>query len=365
MADHEVIIIGAGPIGLELAVSLKQAGVDYRHLEAGQIGQTITWYPYQTRFFSSPDRIAIAGVPLVTPDQAKASREQYLAYLRGIVEQFDLQVNTYERVTAIDRQPEGGFHLTTQRPEGQQQFTARHLVLAVGDMHKPRWLGVPGEGLPHVSHYFDDPHPYFRRRLLIVGGRNSAVEAAIRCSRAGANVAISYRRTAFSSSVKYWLLPELRSLVKSWTIAFYPRTVPTEIAPGRVTLGPSGVDDEPADTEAHPELLGASWLNSPTDIPADAVQMLTGYVMDPTLFQLAGVTLEGENRSPKVDPETMMSDVPNCFVAGTAAAGTQVRFQLFIENAHPHVAKIVKAITGRPPDPRYINALAKPELPES
>ena len=191
MAHYELIIVGAGPIGLELAVSMKRAGVDYLHIEAGQIGHTISWYPRETRFFSSAERIAIAGVPLVTPDQQKASREQYLAYLRGIVQQFDLLINTYERVTRIDRQ-EGRFHLETERADGFWYHTADQVVLAMGDMHRPRRLNIPGEALEHVSHYFDDPHRYFRRRLLIVGGKNSAAEAAIRCCRAGANVSISY-----------------------------------------------------------------------------------------------------------------------------------------------------------------------------
>ena len=362
--DHDVIVIGAGPIGLELAVSLKQAGVDYRHLEAGQIGQTITWYPKAARFFSSPERISIAGVPVVTPDQSKASREQYLAYLRGVVEQFDLAVNTYERVTGIDKQ-HGRFVVQTTRADGDFTYTGQHLVLAVGDMHRPRKLNVPGEELDHVSHYFDDPHWYFRRRLLIVGGKNSAVEAAIRCARAGAYVAMSYRRAGFSSSIKYWLLPELQSLIKAGHIAFYPRTVPTQITPSHVTLTPSKVDDPPADPDRFPELRGATWLDDPTDVPADAVQMMTGYVMNPALFEMAGVTLEGENRAPKVDTHTMMTDVANLYVAGTAAAGTQVNFRLFIENSHSHVAKIVKAITGQPPAKQYINALAKPEMPES
>lgn len=364
MQPYEAIIIGAGPIGLELAVSLKHAGVDYLHLEAGQIGQTISWYPRQARFFSSPDRIGIAGVPLVTPDQSKATREQYLAYLRGIVEQFDLPVNTFERVTGIEKE-DGVFAVRTTRADGEHVHAARHLVLAIGDMHKPRRLNVPGEELEHVSHYFVDPHAYFRRELLIVGGKNSAVEAAIRCVRAGARVSMSYRRAAFSTSVKYWLLPELRSLIKNGTIRFFPRTIPTQITPTRVTLTPSKVEDGPADETAHPELQGATWLDEPTDIEADAVQMLTGYVMDPTLLRMAGAGLEGENQAPRLDPETMMTDVENLYVAGTAAAGTQVNFKLFIENAHAHVTKIVQAITGQPPHPQLINALAKPEMPES
>src|SRR5438045_2020378 len=175
-----VILVGAGPIGLELAVAFKRAGIDYVHLDAKQIGYTISWFAPQTRFFSSNERIAIAGVPLQTPDQGKCTREQYLAYLRSVVDGFDLHVNTYEPVIGIERDGAGdGFTLTTRPAGSTRSHHVRKLILATGGTDRPRRLGVPGEDQPHVSHYFDDPHRYFRRRLLIVGGKNSAVEAAL------------------------------------------------------------------------------------------------------------------------------------------------------------------------------------------
>src|SRR4051812_34177769 len=205
----DVAVIGAGPIGLELAVALKRAGVDYLHFDAKQIGYTISWFAPQTRFFSSNERIAIAGVPLQTWDQGKATREEYLAYLRRIVQQFDLQIRTYEPVIHIARVGDG-FVLTTKPPGGEKTIRANRVVLCTGGTDRPRRLNVPGEDLPHVSHYFQDPHTYFRKRLLIVGGKNSAVEAALRCYHAGADVSISYRRDQLpQSSIKYWLLPEI------------------------------------------------------------------------------------------------------------------------------------------------------------
>src|SRR4051812_2713476 len=190
----DVVIVGAGPIGLEMAVALKRAGVDYVHLEAKQVAYTISWFAPQTRFFSSNERIAIAGVPLQTPDGTKATREQYLTYLRTVVEQFDLRVNTYEPVIGIARGADGMFTLTTRPSVGERSYLARRVVLVTGGTDHPRKLGVPGEDLPHVDHYFRDPHLYFRRRVMIVGGKNSAVEAALRCYNAGAEVAICYRR---------------------------------------------------------------------------------------------------------------------------------------------------------------------------
>jgi len=348
-ADTDVLIVGAGPIGLELACVLKHMGVDYQHVEAQQVAQTISWYPQQATFFSSPDRIAIAGVPLNIPDQTKASKEQYLAYLRGIVEQFSLNIETHTRVTGITRDDATGtFTITTDRRGTGRTRTARHIVLAIGDMHAPRKLGIEGEDLPHVSHYFVEPHRYFQQRLLIVGGKNSAAEAALRCERAGAHVAISYRQEAFDPKhVKYWLLPELNALIKAGRIAFYPQTVPVDIDDESVTLRSATGDDAQR-------------------VPADFVLLLTGYEMDPTLYEQAGIELIGDNRAPTVDPATMQSNVPGLYIAGTGAAGTQNKFSLFIENSHPHVAKIARSITGRAAPEHLVNAAAKTyELKES
>ncbi len=331
----DTVIVGAGPIGLELAVSLKHLGVDYIHLEAGNIAHTVSWYPKRTRYFSSPARIAIAGVPLITDNGEKATREQYLAYLRGVVEQFDLDVCCYEPVQQLERQTNDRFLLTT--PRGS--YDASHVVLAIGDMHAPRRLDIPGEDLPHVSHYFDEPHQYFRQKLLIVGGKNSAVEAALRCHHAGADVTISYRGRRFDpKSVKYWLLPEIEALIEHKQIHFIPESEVESITEERVCLR---VGDKPFCP------------------PADFVLLMTGYVQDPTLFRMAGVTLHGENHAPLVDERTMMTDVPNFFVAGTAAAGTQHKFRLFIENCHPHVRKIVRAITGQTPPAELVNTAAE------
>lgn len=335
---RNTIIVGAGPIGIELAVCLKHAGVDLLHLEAGAVGQTITWYPKQAKFFSSPERIAIAGVPLVSVDQSKASRETYLAYLRGVIQQYELRIATHEPVRRVSRD-EVSSVFTVQ--SSKRSVTCDHLVLAIGDMHEPRTIDVPGENLSHVSHYFDEPHAYLGRELLIVGGKNSAIEAALRCHRAGAKVSISYRGEAFSESrIKYWLLPEIKALIKHGQINFYPKTLIKQI------------------TESHVELSHCD-SGEISQIAADHVLLLTGYTQDKTLLRMAGVELVGQNLAPQIDHGTMQTNVPNLYIAGTAVAGTQNKFKLFIENCHQHAAKIAKAITGKEPPSGLINDAAK------
>ena len=347
MSTERVAIVGAGPIGLELHVALRQLGVEVVHLEAGQVGQTISWYPRQVRFFSSPERIAIAGVPLTIAHQEKATREEYLAYLRSVVDQFDLPVNTYERVVEIDASGDG-ITIGTETAGGRREHAVTRLVLAIGDMHRPRRLGIPGEDLPHVSHYFVEPHPYFRRKVVIVGGKNSAVEAALRCHRAGARVTLSYRQREFRDrSVKAWLLPDIRNQIAAGRIAFHPETVPTTITPTRVTIASSDG-------------------GRPIDVEADFVLLLTGYEQDATLLNAAGVELDDENGAPQVAPDTLETNVRGVYVAGTAVAGTQRHYRLFIENCHPHVDRITRAITGKgAPFPTDDTSRVSRELPES
>ena len=237
--QHDVAIVGAGPIGLELAVCLKRAGVDYIHIDARQIGYTMTWWPRNTSFFSTTERLAITGVPIQNNHQQRITGEEYLAYLRGVVEQFDLQINTYEPVIELAPTSEG-FALTTQPLAGERRYLCKRVILAIGDMHWPNRMHIPGEDLPHVSHYFRDPHDYFRRRLLIVGGKNSAAEAALRCWRAGAQVAVSYRRDRLDQQrVKHWLLPDIEAQFEAGTIRFLPGTIPVEITPTHVVLMPT------------------------------------------------------------------------------------------------------------------------------
>lgn len=351
----DVVIVGAGPIGLELAVALKLARVDYLQFDAKQVGYTISWFPPQTRFFSSNERIAIAGVPLITADGMKATREEYLAYLRGVVVQFDLKVHKYEPVIDIQRDGQsdarrgggggvnsGGVNAGVLESRAHNDGsvdgggfivrTAHHtvrcnkLVLATGGTDRPRKLNIPGEDLPHVQYYFRDPHDYFRQRVVVIGGKNSAVEAALRCYHGGGKITLSYRRDALPDrSIKYWLWPEITGLIDSGKIDAYFNSNPIRITPTHVTL----------------QRGSETW-----DVPADFVLALIGYEQDNTLFKKAGLPLEGSCQAPRFDPQTMETPIKNLYVAGTSIGGTQDKYSVFIENCHVHVERIVAALTG-------------------
>ncbi len=327
-------IIGAGPIGIELAVNLKRQGLDYLQFDANQIGHTISWWPRNTPFFSTTERVAIAGIPFQNNHQTRVTGEEYLAYLRHIIEMFDLQINTYEPVIAVEKD-EAGFLLTTSQRGAQKQYRAEKIVLAIGDMHWPNKLNIPGEDLPHVAHYFNDPHDYFRKRVLIIGGKNSTAETSLRCWRAGVDVSISYRRAWFDETrVKHWLMPDLKVQIENGMIGFHGSTVPVEITPEHVVLKPTDENGVPIpDAE-------------PIYHETDFVLFHTGHRGDQSLLTSLGIGLEGDNNQPTFNPDTMESNIAGVYLIGTVTAGVQQRYRVFIENSHEHVGKVMAHITG-------------------
>ena len=321
--------MGAGPIGLELGVALRRCGIEFELFDAGPIGNTISWWAPQTRWFSSNERISIGGIPLLTDDQSKANREQYLTYLRSVATQFDIRVHTHCPVVNV-RRCDSGFEVTTKPISGQELWRARTVVLAVGGTDFPRKLGIPGEDLPHVDGYLRETHRYFGRDVLIIGGRNSAIEAALRLHHAGAQVSLSYGGDSLpEEGIKYWLLPEIKGLLAAGRIGNFIGTTPVQITPSgvRLRLNQDG---------------------SVADIHADDVLSLIGYEQDKTLLRLAGVELTGAMQRPVYNEETMETNVPGIYVAGTATAGTQCsKYKTFLENCHDHVDKIVTHLSGK------------------
>ncbi len=347
--DCDAIVVGAGPIGIETAVALAAAGVQCRVIEAGPIGNTISWWAPQTRWFSSNDRIAICGVPLNTIDQAKASREEYLNYLRTVVDQFQVPITAFTRVVSIEKTEDEQWlvgiasgtssersHQLTQELVGQ--IRTSYVILATGGTDIANQLGVPGEDLPMVDGYLRETHRYHGRRVLIVGGRNSAVEAAIRLHRVGASVTLSYHRDALpSDSIKYWLQPEIDGLIRSGAIKAVFDSEVVAIEPGNVTLQRSNAGK-----------LKSGPLEELINIAVDDVLTLIGYRQDKTLFRKLGIPLESEGELPVFDPHTMETPVSGIYVAGTAIGGTQSsKYQTFLENCHDHPVKIARHIRGR------------------
>ena len=324
--ETDVLIIGAGPIGIELAVALKRAGVLHVQLDAGQIGSTIHWYAPQTHFFSSPERIAISGVPLQTLDQTKATREEYLTYLRTVVLQFDLEIQTYERVTSLIHRPDGLFDVTSRRQDGERRWLARSVIVAIGDMHRPHLLDIPGEDLPHVSHYYKEPYQHATRNVVVVGAKNSSAKAALQLTRAGAKVTLLVRGPAISDSVKYWIRPDLVNRIAEGRITAHFNTTITAITPAAVeVLTPEG----------------------PLRIPTDFVYALTGYHPDEALLGRLGVDPDpaDEARAPLFDPATHETTRPGVFVAGTVCGG-RATSRWFIENGRHHAQLIAAYLAG-------------------
>ena len=352
----QVVIVGGGPIGIELAVALKQNAVDAKIIEAGPIGHTISWWAPQTKWFSSNERISIAGVPLTTVDGSKATREEYLAYLRSVVAQFDLSLRTFQRVTSIDPLPSsGGFEVTSQSDDADgdagpvEKTTCQQIVLAIGGTDFPRPLDIPGGDLPHVDGFLREPHRYSGRRVMIIGGRNSAVEAALRLHHAGAKVEISYRASELpTASIKYWLTPEIIGLIDAGRIRAHFSTIPIQITPDHITL--QRCDDK-----------------TTCDIAVDEVLSLIGYQQEKSLFHAADIELVESMQRPVYNSETMMTNVDGIYVAGTAVAGTQnSKYKTFLENCHSHVDKIVADIVGKDTTERQRIYAAQIELqPES
>lgn len=317
----DLAIVGAGPCGLACAAAAQKAGLAYAAFDKGAIADAIARFPVGMRFFSTSERLAIAGIPFITPEP-HPTREQALAYYRGVVHALGLRVETYQKVLAVRRSGEG-FRLRlrpTRAPGPERQVDAAALVIATGYFDHPNRLGVPGEDLPHVSHYFREPHACYGRDVVVVGGRNSAVEASIELARAGARVTLVHRGAALSDRVKPWLLPFFRSLERRGAIA----TV-------------FGAVVEAIDADAVHVRRGEERLR----LPADFVFLLTGFRPDHALARSLGVGVDPVAGAPVHDPETMETDVPGVYVCGVAAAGHDAN-RIFIENGRFHGERVVR-----------------------
>lgn len=316
--SFSVAIIGAGPIGLELAACLKKRGVDFIQFDKGQIGESIFRFPPQTRFFSSPEKISLYGKAFETPSQEKATREEYLAYLRNYCLDNKLEVLTFEEVTGLIKQ-KGHFDIQTTKGS----YSSKALVFAQGGLAFSRKLNIPGENLPFVYDTLIDPHYFFKTKVLVVGGKNSAAEAALRLFHAGAFVTIVHRKASLDKkAIKYWILPELTGRIKNGQINCLCSTVLEEIREGEATL-----------------LQNKKRLILPNDFVLKAI----GFEADLSLMHQLRIPFSNKN-TPIFSNKTMETKVKGAFVMGTVIGGTQDKFEIFIENSHPHVDRVLRGL---------------------
>ena len=329
--DLDLLIVGAGPCGLAAAISAQRAGLTARVLDAGSVVSTITQYPYYVSFFSTAEKLSLGGVPFVVATE-KPTRRDALAYYRAITRHFQLDVRQYERVTAIERRDDG-FVVHSETLEGARARTrAAAVCVATGYFGSPNRLGVPGEELPHVTHVYREGHPAFDQDVVVVGGGNSAAEAALDLWRAGARVTLVHFGPTFDKKIKPWVLPDLQNRMKEGAIGARWKSRVTAIEPGLVTIhGPQG-----------DERLAARF-----------VYVMTGFAPNTDLLRDAGVPIHKTTGIPAHDPETLETTVPGLFIAGVVVAGFDAN-KVFIENGRFHGDRIVAKLLGRPvpPPPR-------------
>src|SRR6188768_143929 len=239
MAIRDVLIVGAGPSGLATAIAAKKRGLDYVIVEKGMLVNSIFKFPTHMVFFTTPELLEIGGLPLTTPYD-KPTRLEALRYYRRVVDTYDIQVSYHEAVVSIERDDEGIFAVTTTHRGVTRERQARAVVLAIGYYDLPNYLGVPGEELPHVAHYYTDAHPYYRQRVVVVGGKNSAAEASLELFRAGVHVTLVHRHATLGDSIKYWVRPDIENRIKEGSIAARFEAHVVEIQPTAVVIEQHG-----------------------------------------------------------------------------------------------------------------------------
>ncbi|MGH9407821.1 MAG: YpdA family putative bacillithiol disulfide reductase [Vicinamibacterales bacterium] len=326
-ASHDildVLIVGAGPAGLAAAIAAHKGGLSYDVLEKGALVNSLLHYPTEMMFFTTPELMEIGGMPFTSPND-KPSRIEALRYYRRVTDAYGLRIAFDERVTAIGRDgTDGAFRVESEHTRGMARRTrrARYIVLATGAYDYANLMGVPGEDLPQVSHYYTSPHPFFRRQVVIVGGKNSAAEAALDLYRAGAHVTIVHRGAAMGDSIKYWVKPDIDNRIREGSVAARFNASVVEIRPTSVVIEQNGARE---------------------DLPADGVFLLTGYVSDNSLLRAAGVEINPETCGPRHHPETFETNVPRVFVIGAMVAG-KASGRIFIENGRFHGQVVIERI---------------------
>jgi thioredoxin reductase (NADPH) len=325
-----VAIVGAGPTGIACVIELGRRGIDAVCYDKGFLLDTLYHFPEEMRWFSTRDLLDIAGVPFATPE-AHPTRLESLAYYRGVAEKFGVKVVPHAKIVSIRAREGGGVVILSETKdllsfdELENRIFAPAGIIATGFFHNPRRLNVPGEELPLVHRRYVSGYPFHGLDVVVVGSKNSAAEAALDLYRHGAQVTLVARGPAISERVKYWIKPDLENRIRAGKIRALFQTRILEISANAVLVeGPAGKQS----------------------LHADAVLPLIGYEPDFAFFERCGILLEGPNRIPSHDLETLESNVPNLYLAGAILGGTEVG-RIFIENSRHHAALIAHSIESR------------------
>ena len=325
----DLLVVGAGPSGLATAIAAHQAGLTYEVVEKGALVNSIFHFPRHMTFFTTAELLEIGGLPFVTPYD-KPTQVEGLKYYRKVTDAFGLRVTLGQEVVGLRRleaSAEGArFAVETRSADvAPSSRAARNVAFATGYYDHPNLLGIPGEERPHVSHYYTEPHGFYRQHVVVVGGKNSAAIAALELYRAGAEVTLVHRRAQLSDSIKYWIRPDIENRIKEGAIPALFETCLTEIRAHSVVVASARGSEE---------------------LPAEQVFLLTGYHPDTRLLRQAGVRIDETTLVPAHDAATLETNVPGLFLAGALVSGKQTS-RIFIENGRFHGEAIVGAITGR------------------
>jgi len=313
----DVIIIGAGPAGLAAAIEAKKYGLKHLAFDKGGITNSILHFPTQMIFFTTPELLEIGGVPLVS-EREKPTRNEALKYYRKVVGMYQLNVHQYEEVVGVQEMGPHVFRVETV----DAAYETRNVVISIGYYDNPNFMGVHGEDLPHVSHYYSEAHPFYDRDVIVIGGKNSAAEAALDLFRGGARVSLVHRGPAMAQTVKYWVRPDIENRFKNGQITPYFNANVLEIARRYVRIAQNG---------------------NTQDIPAQQVFALTGYHCSTKFFDQLGVRYDRETLRAEYNPETFETNVSGVFLAG-AVIGGRINGEIFIENGRFHGEVLMKAI---------------------
>jgi thioredoxin reductase (NADPH) len=316
----DIAIVGAGPTGLATAIEAHRRGLKYVVLDKGCITNSILGFPSHMVFFTTPELLEIGGMPLIS-EREKPSRNEALKYYRKVVQAFGLKIHQYEEVQRIRQTASHQFELQTS--EGT--YAANNVVLATGYYDNPNLLGIPGEDLPHVSHYYTEPYSFYDRDVVIVGGRNSAAEAALDLFRGGARVTLVHRGAEMGSTLKYWVRPDIENRFKAGEVKVYFNTLVSRITPSTVEVVQQG---------------------TPITLQAQQVFVLTGYHSSTKFFEQLGVKWDSDTLRPQYNSETFETNVPGVYLAGSIVGG-RFNAEVFIENGRFHGESVVKAIAAR------------------